>query len=81
MTGEIWQIFTRALESVKIETLWDPLVQSRKCMTYKFTEELCIMILRNDKISEEELACRFKINIKNLTDFDQSTGKSHKFSL
>ena len=81
MTGEIWQIFTRALESVKIETLWDPFVQSRKCMTYKFTEELCIMILRNDKISEEELACRFKINIKNLTDFDQSTGKSHKFSL
>ena len=29
-TWEIWQIFTRALESVKIGTLMDPLVQSRR---------------------------------------------------
>ena len=37
MTWAIWQIFTRALESVKIGTLmgWDPFVQSRKCMSLK----------------------------------------------
>ena len=36
----IWQIFIRTLESVKIGISWDPFVQSRKCMSYKLTEEL-----------------------------------------
>ena len=42
-TWEIWQIFTRALENVKIGTLISHqtgiFVQSRKGMTLKFTEE------------------------------------------
>ena len=32
MTGEIWQIITRALESLKIGTLMNRFDQSRKCM-------------------------------------------------
>ena len=31
--------------------------------------------------SEEELTCRFKIGIRNLTNFDPSTRKSQKFAL
>ena len=34
------------------------------------------MTLKNDEKSEEELTCRFKIDIKNLTNFDSRTAKS-----
>ena len=43
-------------------------VQSKKCMSYKLTEELQIMTLKNDETSEEELTCRFKIKIRNIFD-------------
>ena len=39
------------------------------------------MILKNDKKSEKELTCRFKIDIRNLTNFDSRTQKSQKFTL
>ena len=39
------------------------------------------MTLKNDGKSEEELTCRFKINIRTLTNFDPSTRKSKKFAL
>ena len=50
-------------------------------MSYKFTEELCVMTLKNDDKSKEELTFRFKIDIRNLTKFDLSTRKSQKFAL
>ena len=56
-------------------------MQSRKCMSQKFTVELCVMTLKNEEISEKELTCCFKIDIKNLTNFDSRTGKSQKFTL
>ena len=31
------------------------------------------MTLKNDGKSEEELTCRFKIDMRNLTNFDPST--------
>ena len=31
------------------------------------------MALKNDKKSEEELTCRFKIDIRNLMNFDPTT--------
>ena len=34
------------------------------------------MKLKNDEKSEEELTCLFKIDIRNLTNFDSSTQKS-----
>ena len=55
--------------------------QSRKCMTLKFTEELCVMTIKNDTKIEEELTCRFKIDIRNFTNFDPSTRKCKKFVL
>ena len=34
----------------------------------------------NDAKFEEELTCRFKIDMKNLTNFDPSTQKPQKFA-
>ena len=50
-------------------------------MTLKFTEELCVMTMKNDAKFEEELTCQFKIDMRNLTNFDPSTRKSQKFAL
>ena len=41
----------------------------------KCTEELCVIIMKNDKQFEDELICRFKIDMGNLTNFDSSTWK------
>ena len=49
-------------------------------MNLKLTEKLCIMALKNDEKSREELTCRFKIDIRNLTNFDSSSQKSQKFA-
>ena len=38
----IWWISTWALEILKTSTLIGSFIQSRKCMSLKFTEELCI---------------------------------------
>ena len=42
-------------------------------MTLKFTEVLYVMKMKNDAKFEEELTCRFKIEMRNLTNFDPST--------
>ena len=39
------------------------------------------MTLKNDAKFEEELTCRFKIDMKNLMNFDPSTRKSTKFKV
>ena len=45
----------------------------------KFTEELCVITMKNDTKIEEELTCRFKIDMRNFTNVDPSTRKSKKF--
>ena len=40
---------------------WDPFFQSTKCMSLKFTEELCVMTVKNDTKIKEELTCHFKL--------------------
>ena len=37
------------------------------------------MAMKNDTKIKEELTCRFKIDMRNLTNFDSSTLKSKKF--
>ena len=59
---------------------WDPLIQSWKSMSLKSTEELSVMTMKNDTKFEEELTCHFKVDMRNLTNFDPSTWKSPKFS-
>ena len=63
-------------EQLKVSKLglwWGPSVQSRKVMTLKFTEELCVMAAKNNAKFEEELTCQFKTDMRNLTNFDSST--------
>ena len=50
-------------------------------MSLRFTGELCVMTMTNDTKFEEELTCRFKIDMRNLTNFDPNTQKSQKFAL
>ena len=40
--------------------------------------ELFVMKIKNDGKFEEELTCRFKTDMRNLTNFDLSTQKSKK---
>ena len=49
-------------------------------MSLKFTEELCVMTMKNDAKFEEELTCRFKMDMRNLTNLDPSTWKSQIFN-
>ena len=44
-------------------------------MSLKFTEESCVMAMKNNTKLDEELTCRFKIDMENLTNFDPSTKK------
>ena len=82
MTWRIWQIFTRALKSLKIGNSMGLYIQSRKknefkCISVKFTGVLCLMTMNNDAKFEVELSCQFKIDIMNLMNFDPNTQKSH----
>ena len=65
----------------KLRLWWDPFVQSRKGMTLKFTEELCVMAMKNNAKLTEKLACNFKTDMRGLTNFDSSTRKSKKLAL
>ena len=56
-------------------------VLSRKCFNLKFTGESCVMTMSSEAKFEEELTSQFKIDMKNLTNFDPSTRKSRKFAL
>ena len=46
-------------------------------MSLKFTGELCVMRMENDAKSEQDLTGQFKIDMRNLTNFDPSTQNSH----
>ena len=39
------------------------------------------MTMSNDSKTEEELTCQFKIDMRNLTNFNASTQKSQKTAL
>ena len=50
-------------------------------MSLKLTGELFAITMKNDAKFEEELTCQFKIDMRNLTNFDPSTQKSQRFLL
>ena len=80
-----WQEFGKfSPEHLKVSILglwWNPFVQSRKFMSLKFREELCVMTMKNNTKFEEELTFHFKIDMRSLTSFDWSTQKSKKIAL
>ena len=51
-----------------------------KCISLKFIGDLCVMTMKNDTKIEEELTCHFKIDMRNLTNFDPITQKFPKFA-
>ena len=69
------------LKVSKLGPWWDPFVQSRKFMSLKFTEELYVMKTKNDATFEGELTFHFKIDMRNLKNFDSNTRKSQTFAL
>ena len=69
------------LESLKIGTLWDPFIKGRKCMSLNVRGEFCVKTLKNAAKFEEESACQFKTDMRNLTNFDPSIRKSQNFPL
>ena len=51
-------------------------------MSLKFTEEFCVMTVKNDaKFGEKLIYGHFKIEMRNLTNFDPGTQKPQQFSL
>ena len=42
-------------------------------MSLKFARELYVMTMKNGAKFEGELTCQFKIDMRNLTNFDPST--------
>ena len=42
-------------------------------MSLKFRDELCVMTMKNDAKFEEELTCHFRVDMRNLMNFDPST--------
>ena len=81
MTRNLANFHCRALKVSKLELWWDPFIQSRKCMSLKCTDKLCVMTMKNDTKFEEELICCVKTDMRNLTNFELSTRKSQKFAL
>ena len=69
------------LKVSKLRHWWDTFVQSRKGMTLKFAEELCVMTMNNNAKFEEEVTCHLKTDMRNLTNFNSSTQKSKKIAL
>ena len=69
------------LEVSKLVLLLTPFIESRKFMSLKFRGELCVMTMGNKAEFEEELTSHFKLDMRNLTNFDSSTWKSQKFAL
>ena len=81
MTWWIGQIFIRARSKVKkLGLSLGPFIQSRKRMSLKFSGELCAIKVNNDSKFEEELTCQFKIDMRNLINFDLNTQKFQKFA-
>ena len=50
-------------------------------MKLKLTGDLFVMKMKNDSKFEKKRICPFKVNIRNLTNFDPSAQKSQKFAL
>ena len=78
---EFGKFSTQHMKFSKLGLSLDPFIQSRKCMSLKLKGELCVMTMKNYAKLEVELTCHFKIDMKNLTNFDPSTQKSQRYAL
>ena len=79
--GEFDEFWPEHLKVSKIFTLMHSFEAEYIFFELKSTEELSFMTLKSDTKFGEELTSRFKIDQRNLTNFDLSTWKSQKCSL
>ena len=77
----IWKFSPEHLKISKLKLWWDSFVQSRKCMSLKFTGEFFAITRIKDAKLEEESTYHFKMDMRILMNFDPSTRKSKKFAL
>ena len=68
-------------ESLKIGTLMGSFYPKQEMYGLIIYIGVFVMTMTNDAKIEEELTCQFKIDMRNLTNFDPSTRKSQKFAL
>ena len=54
------------------------MIQSKKWITLKFIGDLSAIAMTNNAKFEEELTFQFKIDMRNLLNFDESTRKISK---
>ena len=78
---ELCKFSPEHLQLSELELWWNPFVQSGKCISLKFTEELYVITKKNDAKFEEQLTCHFKIDMRNLMNFDSSIQKSKKIAV
>ena len=78
--GNLADFHQSMFESLKIGTLMGSFYPKQKIYELK-NRGVCVMTMKNDTKFEEELTCQFKIDMRNLTNFDPSTRKSQKFTL
>ena len=81
MTWETWQIFTRALESLQIETLMASFCLKLKI--YELKTYRGVMCHGNEEWFKiwNRIDFHLKIDMRNLTNFDLSRWKSQKYAL
>ena len=72
----IWLIFMQALENLKISTLMGSFCPKHIKFWWKRIEELCFMTLKSDAKFEEKLTLGSKNDMRNLMNFNASSGKS-----
>ena len=69
LTRGVWRILTRALESLK-KLHFNGLLLTKVCNAWaKKVRRSCVITLKDDEKFVEELACHFKINMKNFYEF------------
>ena len=60
---EFGKLSREHLKVSKLVLWWDSFIQSRKCISLKFTGEFFVMTMKKDAKLEGELTCRFKIDM------------------
>ena len=56
--------YQRTFESLKIWILLGPFIQSRKCMSLKYTGDLCVMTMKNVVKFDQKLMGQFNYQVQ-----------------
>ena len=71
-----WKFSPEHLKVSELGLSLDSFIRSKKCISLKFAGELFVMTMIKGAKFEVQLTCRFKIDMKTLMNFDQTTQES-----